>query len=121
MTYHAFLNETRDAELTVFDDMYIVTNHGDQPITVKNDIAFNGTVVLGKYDFVVYSPMFIAIHAKTIGDRTEAAPFLFTFRSLDDKPLGASEVVRVFHGFGSTKIKFFGKDIDVRSEAIIER
>jgi hypothetical protein len=121
MTDHQFLNDARDAEFTAFDDMFIITNNGDQPIQVKADGAFDDVVVLGKYDFFVNSPTFMAIHAKTIGNRTEAAPFLFTFRSLDGKPLAESKKIRVFHGFGSSKIKFFGKDIDVRSEAIIER
>ncbi|MCR4576014.1 MAG: hypothetical protein K5787_19825, partial [Lentisphaeria bacterium] len=121
MTGHQFLNDARDAEITVFDDIQIMTNNGDEPIKFKHDEAFNDVVVLGKYDFFVNSPTFMAIHAKTIGNRTEAAPFLFTFRSLDGKPLAESKKIRVFHGFGSSKIKFFGKDIDVRSEAIIER
>ena len=126
MTDHQFLNETRDAEATIFkDDMgktiRIIINQNEQPVNVKADGAFDDVVVLGKYDFFVNSPTFMAIHAKTIGNRTEAAPFLFTFRSLDGKPLAESKKIRVFHGFGSSKIKFFGKDIDVRSEAIIER
>jgi hypothetical protein len=121
MTNHQFLNDARDAEGTVFDDMVIITNNGDQPISFQADGAFDDAVVLGKNDFLVKSPTFMAIHAKRIGNRTEAAPFLFTFRSLDGKPLAESKKIRVFHGFGSSKIKFFGKDIDVRSEAIIER
>jgi hypothetical protein len=126
MTDHRFLNETRDAEATIFkDDMGktigIIINQNEQPVNVKADGVFDDVVVLGKYDFFVNSPTFMAIHAKTIGNRTEAAPFLFTFRSLDGKPLAESKKIRVFHGFGSSKIKFFGKDIDVRSEAIIER
>ena len=99
----------------------IIINQNEQPVNVKADGAFDDVVVLGKYDFFVNSPTFMAIHAKTIGNRTEAAPFLFTFRSLDGKPLAESKKIRVFHGFGSSKIKIFGKDIDVRSEAIIER
>ena len=121
MTDHRFLNDTRDAEGTVFDDMIIITNNGDQPISFQAGGAFDDAVVLGKYDFYVTSPTFMAIHTMTIGDRNEAAPFLFTFRSLDGKPLNESKRFRVFHGFGPSKIKFYGKDIDVRSEAIIER
>lgn len=120
MTGHRFLNDARDAEFTAFDDMSIYTNSGDSALKVDVE-GLQGIVVLGKYDFFVNSPTFMAIHAKTIGNRTEAAPFLFTFRSLDGKPLAESKKIRVFHGFGSSKIKFFGKDIDVRSEAIIER
>ena len=120
MTGHRFLNDARDAEFTAFDDMSIYTNSGDSVLKVDVE-GLQGIVILGKNDFYVNSPTFRAIHAKTIGDRTEAAPFLFTFRSLDGKPLAESKKIRVFHGFGSSKIKFFGKDIDVRSEAIIER
>ena len=120
MTDHWFLNNTRDAEFTSFGVVHIFTNNGDEPHTIQTG-AFDDIVVLGKYDFFVNSPTFMAIHAKTIGDRTEAAPFLFTFRSLDGKPLAESKRIRVFHGFGSSKIKFYGKNIDARSEAIIER
>ena len=97
MTDHQFLNETRDAEATIFkDDMgktiRIIINQNEQPVNVKADGAFDDVVVLGKYDFFVNSPTFMAIHAKTIGNRTEAAPFLFTFRSLDGKPLAESKI-----------------------------
>lgn len=120
MTGHRFLNDARDAEFTAFDDMSICTNSGDSVLKVDVE-GLQGIVILGKNDFVVNSRTFMAIHAKAIGNRTEAAPFLFTFRSLDGKPLAESKKIRVFHGFGPSKINFFGKDIDVRSEAIIER
>ena len=127
MVHHDFLNETRDAEDTVFkDDMgnkiLIVTNQNEQPLKVCTQVFGEEEYVeIGKNEFVVLSPTFAAIYAHSFDGRPADSPFLFTFRSLDGKPLNESKKIRVFHGFGPSKIKFYGKDIDVRSEAIIER
>ena len=124
MTRYIAMND--DIEYAEFGDIRIWTSHGDEPMSFINDTfseAFGGHVTLTKHDFIVISPTFAAVHARKIenGSRVPDSPFLFTFRSLDGKPLDASKRIRVFHGFGQSKIYFYGSDIDVRSEAIIER
>ena len=68
-----------------------------------------GEVVLPPYGFLVESPTFVAFHAMSWNGLRYDAPVLFTLRSTDGKPLGQSSTVRIYHGFGDTRVKVGGE------------
>jgi len=70
------------------------------------------TALLPPLGFVIESPEFIAFHAKSWNGVNYNKSTLFTIRSLDKKPINKSKKIRVFHGFGDSKIKI-GKNIRI--------
>jgi len=68
------------------------------------------TATLPPLGFVIESPEFIAFHAKSWNGINYDNSTIFTIRSLDKKPINKSKKIRVFHGFGDSKIKI-GKNI----------
>ena len=57
----------------------------------------------------------IAIHA----DHAPAEPAMFTIRSLDGKPIAESSMVRIYRGFGDSRIRLLGKEFRVAKEEIV--
>jgi len=89
----------------------------------NNDFEYickdGSTALLPPLGFVIESPEFIAFHAKSWNGVNYDKSTLFTIRSLDKKPINKSKKVRVFHGFGDSKIKI-GKNIrTVKKEEIL--
>ena len=54
---------------------------------------------------LVESPSFVVFHARNWKGLSYADPPLFTLHSLDGKPLNRSSKIRLYHGFGDTRIK----------------
>ncbi|NLS91864.1 MAG: hypothetical protein GXX96_06745 [Planctomycetaceae bacterium] len=96
------------------------TRFGDVTITVAYDrpAEFDGCAVPA-YGFVVESPSFIAFCAKRYGNLQYDTPTLFTARSLDGRPLAESAKVRVYHGFGDSRIRLGGKEFVVEREEVV--
>jgi hypothetical protein len=79
-----------------------------------------GDVLLPTFGFVIESPTFVAFHALSWNGVEYGKPVLFTIRSLDGKPLEKSKKIRVFHGFGDSKLKLRGKTHTITREEILE-
>ena len=94
------------------------TRFGDLTITVAySRPASLGDNQIPPYGFVIESPTFIAFCATKYNGIEYAGGALFTAHALDGKPLAQSARVRIFHGFGPSKISLCGKQFDVQREA----
>jgi hypothetical protein len=116
MTQHQFLTPDRKVRRTVFGDganaVAVVVNAGVTDFSHRTK-SF-GEVLLPPNGFVVESPTFAAFHALTWNGLNYDAPPLFTLRSLDGKSLDRSKRVRVFHGFGDSRVKL-GRTVKIVS------
>jgi len=127
VTKHEYLTPDFRVEHVVFgEDVNIVVNKASGEfgrIFGYKDYVYNskiaGEVILPPYGFVIESPAFIAFHALSWNGVKYEKPVLFTIRSLDGKPVSESRKIRVFHGFGESKIKIRGQIYDVPKEEVI--
>jgi len=120
MSRHQFLTPDRKVRRSVFGEgrmaVEVVVNGGTTDLSHRTR-SF-GEVALPPNGFVIESPTFAAFHALTWNGLTyEAAP-LFTLRSLDGKPLDRSKKVRVFHGFGNSRLKL-GREVRIVSRETV--
>lgn len=118
MTEFEFLDSDHATTKTVFrqgsERVEAIVNGSRK--TFRWQSGFGGEVVLPPQGFVVDAPSFVAFHAlQWNGLRYDSAP-LFTVRSLDAKPLSESSTVRVYHGFGDSRIKIGGAVHSVQRE-----
>jgi len=107
LTQHQFLTPDRKVQRTVFgegpDQVAVVVNAGAKNYELKSKSG--GAVLLPSYGFLIESPTFVAFRALAWNELTyESAP-LFTLRSLDGKALDRSGKIRVYHGFGDTRVR----------------
>ena len=109
MTDHAFVTSDHRVERSAFGNVEIVVNYGPEPYEHK------GTI-LPAYGLLVESPTFVAFHASRYRGIDYAPSALFTMRSLDGKPLAESKRVRVFHGFGPSRVRLGDKELTVERE-----
>jgi hypothetical protein len=127
VTKHEYLTHDFRVEHIVFgEDVNVVVNKASGEfgrIFGYKDYVYNskiaGEVILPPYGFVIESPTFIAFHALSWNGIKYEKPVLFTIRSLDGKPISESRKIRVFHGFGESKIKIRGQIYDVPKEEVI--
>jgi len=111
MDSHEFLTEDRHLQRTRFGDLTITVAF-DRPAEFDgHSVPANG--------FVVESPEFIAFCARRYNGIEYPTPTLFTVRSLDGKPIGESERVRIYHGFGDPRLRVAGRDLTVLREAMV--
>jgi uncharacterized protein DUF5696 len=107
---HEFLTPDRLVQRTRF---------GNVTITVAYRPAeFDGHAVPA-YGFVVESPTFVAFCATRYGNLEYDTPTFFTARSLDGQPLAKSTQVRIYHGFGDSRIQLGGKEFSVDRESVV--
>ncbi|MCY3023582.1 MAG: hypothetical protein NTW87_31770, partial [Planctomycetota bacterium] len=78
-----------------------------------------GDLLLPPYGFAVESRSFVAFCALSFNGVGYATPTLFALRSLDGKPLDGSGQVRIFHGFGDSKLKLGGAELTVEKETVV--
>jgi len=112
MTGHAFLAE--GVERTTFGGVTVTVNYSAEPYD------FDSTT-LPQYGFLVTSATYEAFHATRHRGIEYQGGALFTLRSLDDRPLEDSAMVRVYHGFGPSSVKLGERVLEVEREAVIER
>lgn len=94
-------------------DLRIVVNRGDVPYSDEPSRS-----VLPPAGFWVQHPFFLAFHAsEAFGVRYET-PALFTVTSLEGKLWLRADRVRIWHGFGPSRIRLGGRDFDVSGELI---
>jgi len=76
----------------------VAVNMGD------NTVEHAGAALPPRSGFLVRSPTFLALHAAAYRGIVYAPTALFTVRSLDGEPIERSGRLRVFHGFGPSKL-----------------
>lgn len=74
---------------------------------------------LPQYGFLIESEEFIAFNASLYNGVEYAEPVLFTLRSQDKLPIWESASVKVYHGFGSPKLRIKTQEYIVETEAVI--
>ncbi len=74
----------------------------------------------GPNEFIIECPTFAAFYTLSWNDVDYERPALFTLRSLDNIPIAKSSRVRVFHGFGDTRIKVNGEIHQVKRECVVK-
>ena len=96
----------------------VVVNFGntDKP----HQVPEGGNVLLPPFGFVILSPTMTAFYAKRWGGRDYPGGALFVIRATDGQTLSHSAQVRIFHGFGGSKIDWRGTVYDVRREQTID-
>ena len=120
MTNHRFLTDDGNVEWSQFNDVQIWVNYGSETYTVPPVSSLIGSeTVLPQYGCLVVSPTFIAFHASSFGGLDYETPALFTARALDGKPLAESGQIRIYHGFGDSRIRLAGQDFRVERESVI--
>lgn len=89
-----------------------------------SDYTFNtkrwGEVVLPPNGFLTHAPGFLAFSAKRFHGRTYDRVPLFTFQSLDGRPLERSRRVRVYHGFGDSRVAWEGQTAEIKRETVLK-
>ena len=120
MTRHQFLTPDRKVQYSVFGEgaeaVHVVVNSSPQDYRCSSR---DGIVVLPPFGFLVESPTFVAFHARNWAGISYADPPLFTLRSLDRKPLNRSSRIRIYHGFGDTRVKAGNATRRVEREALV--
>jgi len=111
-TRHEFLTSNRKVQRTVWEDVEAVVN-------MSAATYQHGEVLLPPFGFVIQSPRFVAFHAASFNGLRYDDPPLFTLRSLDNRPLSRSRRIRVFHGFGDSRLKLGEKLETVAKEAVL--
>ncbi|HUT37619.1 MAG TPA: DUF5696 domain-containing protein [Planctomycetota bacterium] len=113
-------------------DGLVLSVFGDGAVEVavnlgRDGVEHAGAVLPPRSGFIVRAPTFLAFHASAYQGTAYAPTALFTVRSLDGQPIERSTKLRVFHGFGPSKLVLTtsrvaeGKlTVDVTREAIIE-
>ncbi len=121
ITGFELLTADRTVRKTVFGDgpqrLEVVANGGMEPYTHQS--AVGGEVVLPPFGFVVESPAFVAFHALSWGGLRYDAPVLFTIASLSGQPVQESRSLRIYHGFGDSRVNIAGRQHTVSGESIL--
>jgi len=125
MVEHGFLSDDGKVQLTVFrnvpasifdHEVRVVVNKGDQNFTIYSN--YGKEVVLPPYGFLAECPTFIAFHALSWNGIVYDTPVLFTIQSQDGASIEWSTKVRIFHGFGDSRLKLRDKTMEVAREAV---
>lgn len=121
MTRHEFITSDRLVQRSVFGEgakaVEVIVNLGREPFKCTSRLG--GEVVLPRYGLLIESETFVGFVATSFGGLRYEGPALFTLRSLDGRPIARSGRVRVFHGFGDSRLMLGGKVRDVPKEAVV--
>jgi len=122
MMEHEFLTLDRKVQRSVFGSgsnatLVVVNTSGKE---FRHQSKFGGEVELPQYGFVVESPTFVAFHASSWNGLHYDAPVLFTLRSVTAEALDRSSRVRIFHGFGDTRVKWRDSIERVEKETVVQ-
>ena len=109
-----------DHEFLTPDRLLQRTRFGDLTVTVAYEKpAEFGACAVPAYGFVIESPTFVAFCATRYAGLDYTTPTLFTARSLDGRPLPESAKIRIYHGFGDSRIRIGQKEFVVDREEIV--
>ncbi|HVR76722.1 MAG TPA: hypothetical protein VMT52_20495 [Planctomycetota bacterium] len=95
-------------------DMRVLVNFGPGSYEDEEE-----GVVLPPFGFLVKHPYLFAFHALRVNDVEYDRPAFFVLRSLEGKMILRAEEVKVFHGFGPSRVRY-GRDLDVEREAVLK-
>ncbi len=112
MTDHARLTPDGSLQMSRFGDVRVVVNYGPQERELDG-------ALLPAYGFVIEGPTFIAFHALRYAGVEYPGGALFTARSLDGAPIASSSQVRIYHGFGPTRLRIAGREFEVAREEVV--
>ena len=117
---YEWLTPDRSVRRSVFGDGSVcaVANFGTADFTLRT--ARWGEVVLPPDGFIAEAPGFLAFAAKRFNGRDYAQAPLFTLQSLDGRRLERSRNVRVFHGFGDSRLAWKKGELNVQRETVLE-
>jgi hypothetical protein len=114
MTDHEYLTDSRQVERVTFaNGVTITANRGTSDFDC-------GEALLPNMGFLAAGPEFIAFYAKRYYDVQYPDGALFTIRALDGKPIADSRRVRVYHGFGRSKLRIGDLVLTVEREATLD-
>lgn len=94
----------------------VTVNLGNEPHAYQS--ARWGRCVLPPDGFLAEAPEFLAFLASEFQGLAYDRPSLFTLQSLDGRALPDSAQVRIFHGFGDSRLKWSGEAVEVRREQV---
>jgi hypothetical protein len=121
MSRHEFLTPDYQVQRSVFGErenqVVVVVNAGSAKYSVRSPLG--GNVMLPPGGFLIEAPTFVAFHLLNWNGLSYADAPLFTLRSEDGQPLTRSTSVRIFHGFGDTRLKLRGKTLTVAKEEVV--
>lgn len=112
-TYETLDERGKVEEIYFGYDLRVVVNRGEQPFT---DPERDFTLPRG--GFWIQHPFFLAFHATRAFGVDYPRGALFTIRSLEGKLWLRAEKVRIWHGFGPSRIRLGGRDFTVEREVI---
>ena len=92
-------------------DLRIVVNRGRTPFVAEDE-----DFVLPPDGFWIQHPFFVAFYAKRAFGQDLEGPALFTIQSLEGKLWLRAEKVRIWHGFGPSRLRIAGKTFEVERE-----
>ena len=114
MTDHEYLTVDRQVERVTFaNGVTIIANRGTSDYDCE-------AALLPNMGFLAAGPRFIAFYAKRYYDVHYPEGALFTISALDGKPIADSRRVRVFHGFGRSKLRIGDRVLTVEREATLD-
>ena len=112
LLFHRYLTPDRTVEETYFGpDLRVVVNYGEREYKDQE-----GDFTLPRFGFWVQHPFFHAFFATRAHGVDYEKPALFTVRSLEGKLYLRAEAVRIYHGFGPTRIQLGGREFDIQRE-----
>lgn len=115
-----FLDAERRITKTLFSNgTSVIVNGSNQNFATNSTLG--GEVILCPYGCLVQSNTFVAFAGLQWGGSLYDSPVLFTFRSLDGRPLSNCRSARIYHGFGDTNVVWLGKSIAVEREEVLVR
>ncbi len=113
-------------------DGLVLSAFGDGAVEVaanmgNSEVTHGGATLPPRSGFIVRAATFLAFHASAFQGIAYSPTALFTVRSLDGQPVERSARLRVFHGFGPSRLALPTSRaaggtlaLDVRREATIE-
>lgn len=108
---HEFLSDDRLVQRTRFGDLQIT-------VAYERPAEIDGNTVPA-YGFIVESPTYVAFCATSYRGIDYETPTLFTARSLDGRPIERSGRVRIYHGFGDSRIRLGDRVFEVPRQDIM--
>ena len=122
MTQHEFLTPDRKVQRSMFGSgsnaTVVIVNASATESRHKS--KFGGEVELPPDGFIIESPTFVAFHASSWNGLHYDAPVLFTLRTVNGEAFDHAKQLRIFHGFGDTRVRIGGSVERVEKEAVIQ-
>jgi hypothetical protein len=115
---YEFLNPEKTVRRTLFGNGVTVVVNGSSSV-FEWETADYGKVLLPPFGFVVEAPQFAAFHALSWNGLDYDSPVLFTLRAFGGGELASAQRIRVFHGFGDSRLRWRGSVLDVKREAVV--